>query len=512
MKRTIQLSIGFLALSMGWVFADTISKPHNFVADTPASASQVNADFDVLYDQVNKIGSVVNVVNDNVGIGTTSPIYSFHVAKCDDSDGRSLAIGNTAVNGTFLYMGPRGCSGGYNVIQSITSEGVSYGNLVLQPNGGNIGIGTTNPISRLHIVGATHQGTPTSGNTHLPYTDDWHYLSGNGVIFRNSAMNREVMRVDANTGNVGIGTTNPGSRLTIYENASDYFDIDPGNAGDGGRLWLVSWANGWNLNTTTANKNFYLNRDAPPSSNLYLGRNGNELFVAGATGNVGIGTTNPMYKLDLGTSCCGAGLSKKLALYSAPNDFYGFGIDPGELSIYAGDTKKMVIKSDGKVGIGTLSPSAKLHVAGTIRHQGLVQESDERLKENVQTLASSLDKIAMLRGVSYQWRNKHGKKDRSHMGVIAQDVEKVFPELVFTADDEQGTKAVDYNGLVAPLIESVKQLKEENKKLKTRADAHRAQTTIALKVQADSFKAQIAALTALLCQDHPSATVCNMVQ
>jgi hypothetical protein len=67
-------------------------------------------------------------------------------------------------------------------------------------------------------------------------------------------------------------------------------------------------------------------------------------------------------------------------------------------------------------------------------------------------------KIAELRGVTWEWREDAPEeaKGQPGIGVIAQDVEKVFPELVST--DEQGHKRVAYHGLVAPLIEAVKEL------------------------------------------------------
>ena len=67
-------------------------------------------------------------------------------------------------------------------------------------------------------------------------------------------------------------------------------------------------------------------------------------------------------------------------------------------------------------------------------------------------------KIRQLRGVTWEWREEAPAeaKQQPGMGVIAQDVERVFPQLVET--DEQGYKRVDYNGLIAPLIEAVKEL------------------------------------------------------
>ena len=65
--------------------------------------------------------------------------------------------------------------------------------------------------------------------------------------------------------------------------------------------------------------------------------------------------------------------------------------------------------------------------------------SDERLKDNIETLENGLDKVEQLRGVTY---NRDGKEN---IGVIAQEIEKILPEIVKTADDEIGTKSVDYS-------------------------------------------------------------------
>jgi hypothetical protein len=67
-------------------------------------------------------------------------------------------------------------------------------------------------------------------------------------------------------------------------------------------------------------------------------------------------------------------------------------------------------------------------------------------------------RIRQLRGVTWEWREEAPPeaKQQPGIGVIAQEVEKVFPQLVST--DEQGRKQVDYSGLIAPLIEAVKEL------------------------------------------------------
>ena len=106
----------------------------------------------------------------------------------------------------------------------------------------------------------------------------------------------------------------------------------------------------------------------------------------------------------------------------------------------------------GKVGIGTTNPGEKLDVAGNVKASAFLYSSDVRLKKNIQKIPDALGKILKLEGVSFEW-NKNDKKD---IGLIAQDVEKVFSELVST-DKNTGLKSVQYGNLVAVLIESIKQ-------------------------------------------------------
>ncbi len=98
--------------------------------------------------------------------------------------------------------------------------------------------------------------------------------------------------------------------------------------------------------------------------------------------------------------------------------------------------------------------SYDIDAVGDIRALGFVYSSDKRLKKNIKPVSSALDKIAKLEGVTFLWK----KSDDKDMGVIAQDVEKVFPELV--AVDGAGMKSVKYPNLVAPLIEAVKEQKK----------------------------------------------------
>ena len=115
---------------------------------------------------------------------------------------------------------------------------------------------------------------------------------------------------------------------------------------------------------------------------------------------------------------------------------------------------------------GLTYSSSILDVTGAIRATGDVtafHSSDERLKDNITVIDSALAKVKELRGVEFDWNDKQSLHKGHDIGVIAQDVEQVAPELV--KDREDGYKAVDYPKLTALLIEAVKELELKVKQL-----------------------------------------------
>jgi hypothetical protein len=101
-----------------------------------------------------------------------------------------------------------------------------------------------------------------------------------------------------------------------------------------------------------------------------------------------------------------------------------------------------------------------------VKANGSVLTSDIRLKTDIQPLESSLGKVIRLRGVSYVMKADEAKERK--IGVIAQELEQEYPELVAT--DDNGMKSVAYANLTAVLIEAVKGLKAENEALKLRLE------------------------------------------
>ncbi len=186
---------------------------------------------------------------------------------------------------------------------------------------------------------------------------------------------------------------------------------------------------------------------------------------------VGLGDSTPDAKLEI---YGGGGTFPKLMISSAENT-------NGDL---------MIVTSSGTVGIGTTSPAVKLQVVGDIRvgnsgTNGCVQgfggtalvgtcTSDARLKTGISPLVGALNKVIQLQPGYFYWKSSEYPELRlgneRNLGFIAQDVEKVIPELVST--DVNGYKAVKYGAeLQMWTIEALKELKAENDALKARVNA-----------------------------------------
>jgi hypothetical protein len=115
--------------------------------------------------------------------------------------------------------------------------------------------------------------------------------------------------------------------------------------------------------------------------------------------------------------------------------------------------------ANDRIGLGIANPSTKLHVVGDVLITGVTTStdfnsaSDINLKTNIKTIENPIEKIIQISGVTFNWK----KDARPSVGVIAQEIEKVFPELVQGEDP----KTVNYNGLIGLLIECVKEQQVE---------------------------------------------------
>jgi hypothetical protein len=165
-------------------------------------------------------------------------------------------------------------------------------------------------------------------------------------------------------------------------------------------------------------------------------------------GNVGIGNNalTPDFRLDVGgrARIKHAGETAGIYFNNSSNNQEGFvGMkDNANIGFYINDSWMLWINSQGD---------------GRIQGQ-LYANSDRRLKRNFSPLSNSLSKLSQLIGQHYFWKDST-KSQELQTGLIAQEVEQYFPELVAT--DEKGFKAVNYVGLIPHLIESVKALKSK---------------------------------------------------
>ncbi|MNJ98464.1 hypothetical protein D3C87_162300 [compost metagenome] len=305
-----------------------------------------------------------------------------------------------------------------------------------------------------------------------------------------------------NSGSVGIGTTNPNQLLTVEGVVSLAKTTAPSATTDYGKLYVKS-ADG---------KLYYMNDGggeidltAPPSSpagnsgQMQFNNNGvlagadvrydstySSLAVGSgpvATGYysfaVGFGATSSSgsQSLAMGTIAvatntnavaigrsvtAGANYAFMLGhgtvsdpMVNNTQDSFAVGFNSTIPTFFVGPSSGA--GTTGNVGIGTVTPSEKLHVMGAVRADEYITTSDARLKSNIQTM-EGLELLRKLRGVKYL-RKSSGKTE---YGVIAQEVERVAPELVST-DPNSGIKAVYYQGLISPLIEAVKDLDRECK-------------------------------------------------
>ncbi len=95
----------------------------------------------------------------------------------------------------------------------------------------------------------------------------------------------------------------------------------------------------------------------------------------------------------------------------------------------------------------------------------VASSSDVRLKENISPIKNGLDKVSKLQGVNFTWKSDENHENK--IGFIAQEVEKVLPEVVFT-NEADGYKGINYAEITVVLVEAVKELQQENRELKKR--------------------------------------------
>jgi predicted nuclease of predicted toxin-antitoxin system len=261
------------------------------------------------------------------------------------------------------------------------------------------------------------------------------------------------------TGNVAIGTTDVavGSNLIVAQNAVNILTIRCTNVSNTSAGRLFFQT--INASSTSVNSAFIEAGLENHAINSYLAfaSNTTERMRISSDGKVGINTSTPGAKLEVKGNSTDGWI--KLSTTSG-NPYIS---STNELGFYTANTvTSLYLFGSGNVGINNTTDNGyKLYVAGTIYATGnITANSDLTLKKNLTIIDNPTDKLMQLNGYAYQW-----KEDDSHQyGVIAQEVEKILPYAVSTGND--GIKGVSYNQIIPVLIEAVKEQKKELEELR----------------------------------------------
>jgi hypothetical protein len=285
---------------------------------------------------------------------------------------------------------------------------------------GNVGIGTTSPTNKLHLYDANRVDIlfhrEGYGKHYIRKDGDYLRIRGNddSTVIAEFLDNANNNTVNFPNGNVGIGTTNPSSRLHVVHTnygAEPYSGIIVKNTDTSGAAYTG------------------ISLDAYYQTHVRFSLNG-----------------SLKYQWRVGS---------------------GNGIDRMDLYSWTAGADVMSILNNGSVGIGSTSPAYKLDIAGTIRATGdVIAYSDARVKDNVQTIEAPLDLVTKLRGVTYTRKDSEDKSRK--VGVIAQEIQEILPEVVTTSED--GTLGVAYGNMAGVFIEAIKELKAQNDALLARIE------------------------------------------
>jgi len=460
------------------------------------------------------VGTDSDLNTGNVGIGTTQPYAKLTVNGGSHDTGISFIRPDTrdarirVGDDTQQWSMSSGweSSGDFSIIQ----EGVSGNRIYIKQNG-DIGLSTSIPAAKLDVVNVGNGAPILRLGSERPWRFE-QFGAGNSAQMDLKSLSADkqlnikasdgdsiasfyaattpanaVVSMLPSGGQVRIGQTTADNHLLTVagtqNNGIKYLRTDGRDArievGDTTQSW--SMAAGW--------------ATAGDFSIIQEGVAGNRLYIKRSNGNVGLGTSDPSEKLQVdGNIMIPDGGEIKIdngrRVFRGTNGFtYLYGGGYNTLHTSSGGVG---ILDSNSIGTGQLIVYGSSGRRCTIQGHwgGWSCTSDERLKREIQPLDAPLDKLMALNGVSFKWRNDLKSKvsevidqesggvaktakpfvdESRHIGVIAQDVQKVFPEAVFT--DDEGHLSVEMTNLIPPLIEAVKELNARNAALQGKVDA-----------------------------------------
>jgi collagen type VII alpha len=332
--------------------------------------------------------------------------------------GGTGAAGTNGSNGSNGAKGQKGEVGGTGAAGTNGSNGSNGAKGQKGQTGGTGGTGATGPAG------------PNGGSSH-------YVTSGNNYGKFRLWDNSETYAIGMHSGQT-------------YGWLNDYaMTFQMNNETDRGWVWRYSGQSaGDGAMSLTTNGNLLVkNAIGIGATNRYLSAIGSAMRMNGSNGYLDFGPQNGSW-CHMQTDRPSFYFNKKIT------------VDEGVVQSY--DENLILRRAQNSSYQVTLSTS------GLTATHNVTAYSDERLKDNIVVIDGALEKVSQLRGVTYNRTDT--EEPFRQTGVIAQEVEKVLPEAVITADDEMQTKSVAYGNMVGLLIEAIKELKTEVDQL--RKDSH----------------------------------------
>lgn len=284
----------------------------------------------------------------------------------------------------------------------------------------------------------------------------------------------------------GIGTTSP---LNKFEVVTGTANAASSGSSANGNLRIGATVGSHVLDFGLSSSSTYAWLQARSKSNYATNYN---LLLNPNGGNVGAGTQDAYSTLTVGsangaipgeislnpafTSNEGGQITIKKSLNGSTADWiidqYGTSSSDARFRIFnsIAESNGIAILENGNIGLGLTNPTVRLQVNGDIIANSIAGSSDLRFKQNIRPVENALDKVKSLRGVYFNWNQKDfpdknfGTQDE--LGFIAQEVEKVVPEIVTKDNTNEEYRSVKYDKLVALLVEAIKEQQKQIDSLK----------------------------------------------